>query len=218
MRREGYSINRIATATGIAKSTVSLLVRDVPLTVAQREALHSMEPRRRGHRAWSDQCRRHRRGAQLAGRALAQLNDAEFNAGVMLYWAEGSKSRNQAKISNADPDLLRLWLDWLEGWLASRDEVALTVNCFLGNGRSLTEIEDWWLGQLRLPREALRKSTVNRPSSASKQVRRPLTYGTAHLVVNSTFVVQAILGAIQEIGGFDRPEWLDLGGAMPEPA
>jgi hypothetical protein len=34
--------------------------------------------------------------------------------------------------------------------------------------------------------------------------------------VHSTFLIQSIYGAIQEIGGFDRPEWLDLGDALPE--
>jgi hypothetical protein len=36
-----------------------------------------------------------------------------------------------------------------------------------------------------------------------------LPYGTCRLMVHSTQVVQHIYGAIQEYGGFDRPEWLD---------
>ena len=202
----------------MAKSTVSVLVREVPLSEAHSEHLRSLRPLGRGHFARSRNCRAQRHNAQLAGRALAQLNAADYTAGVMLYWAEGSKSRNQAKMTNADPDLLRLWLDWLEAWHCDRSEAKLTVNCFLGNGLSLREIENWWLEQVRLPATSLRKATVNRPSRASKAVRKPLLHGTASVVVHSTFVVQSIYGAIQEIGGFERPEWLDLGGAMPEPA
>ncbi|MGI8622765.1 MAG: hypothetical protein ACR2NB_04575 [Solirubrobacteraceae bacterium] len=55
------------------------------------------------------------------------------------------------------------------------------------------------------------KSIVNRPSVASRGVRRPLLYGTARVTIESTFLAQSIFGAIQEIGGFERPEWLDLG-------
>jgi hypothetical protein len=36
-----------------------------------------------------------------------------------------------------------------------------------------------------------------------------LPYGTTRLTVHSTTVVQKIFGAIQEYGGFERPEWLD---------
>jgi hypothetical protein len=55
---------------------------------------------------------------------------------------------------------------------------------------------------------------VDRPSSASRGVRRPLVYGTARIVVYSTTIVQSIYGAIQEYAGCSRPEWTDLG--LPE--
>ena len=35
-----------------------------------------------------------------------------------------------------------------------------------------------------------------------------LPYGTCRLSVCSTEIVQTIYGSIQELGGFDRPEWL----------
>lgn len=218
LRAEGYSINRIAALTGMAKSSVSLLVRDVPLTAEQEAAFAGASHRKRalGHLRWSESCRQRRREAQLMGRALAELNDPSYTAGVMLYWAEGSKGRNSAKIANSDPDLLRMWLDWLEEWgNLDRAAAALSVNCFTDNGLSVEEVEDWWLEKLRLPRSSLRKTIVNVPSRASRGKHKILLHGTAHLWVNSTFLVQSIYGAIQEIGGFERPEWLDLQGALP---
>jgi hypothetical protein len=38
--------------------------------------------------------------------------------------------------------------------------------------------------------------------------RNTLPFGTATLSVSSTRIVQSIYGAIQEYGGFERPEWL----------
>ncbi len=93
----------------------------------------------------------------------------------------------------------------------SDDRVAFSVNCFLGNGLSLDEIQGWWLARLGLPRGCLRKAVVNRPSSASKLRKgHVLPHGTARISVHSTFIVQSIYGAIQEYAGIDRPEWLDL--------
>jgi hypothetical protein len=90
-----------------------------------------------------------------------------------------------------------------------RDEqIKLSVNVHLGNGLTLAEIEAWWLEQLELPATCLRKAIVNRPSSASKGVHRPLLYGTARMVVHSTRLVQSIYGAIQEYAGIERPEWV----------
>jgi len=126
----------------------------------------------------------------------------------MLYWAEGSKSRNALAFVNSDADMMRFFRRFL--WLLDvRDEqIKLSVNVHLGNGLTLAEIEAWWLEQLELPATCLRKAIVNRPSSASKGVHRPLLYGTARMVVHSTRLVQSIYGAIQEYAGIERPEWV----------
>ena len=61
-----------------------------------------------------------------------------------------------------------------------------------------------------MPASCLTKSMVNAYSRASKRKRvNMLPYGTCKLTVSSTQIVQHIYGAIQEYGGFDRPEWLD---------
>ena len=51
---------------------------------------------------------------------------------------------------------------------------------------------------------------MNRYSKYSQKKRtNKLPYGTARVTVNDTRIVQMIYGSIQELGGFDRPEWLD---------
>ena len=63
---------------------------------------------------------------------------------------------------------------------------------------------------MRLPSSSLRKSIVNVYSKYSQKKRRNvLPYGTSGVSVCRTRIVQTIYGAIQEYGGFDRPEWLD---------
>ena len=149
--------------------------------------------------------------AQREGRALARRGDPLHQAGCMLFWAEGSKSRNHVIFTNADPDMVRLFLRFLrECYGVTDDQVALSVNCHLGNGLGVEEIERWWLDRLGLPERCLRQAAVNRASSASKRLRRPLPYGTARLAVCSTAIVQSIYGAIQEYAGVERPEWADL--------
>jgi hypothetical protein len=143
---------------------------------------------------------------------LAREGDPIHRGGCMLYWAEGSKRRNAVQIVNADADLLVTFLHFLRVSYAVPDRaVTLSINCFLGNGLTLDEIQDWWLARLDLPPSCIRRAVVNRPSSASKRLKgNVLPYGTARLAVHSTDVIQSIYGAIQEYAGIDRPEWLDL--------
>jgi hypothetical protein len=222
LRAQGRSLGAIALAVGAARSTVSLWVRDIPLPEAERAALTAADPvrsrRRTGQLAWSRLTREARLAAQDAGRRRARARDDPLHfAGCMLFWAEGSKHRNDVTFTNADSEMVRFFLRFLRECYGVTDEqLRLSINCHLGNGLTLTEIEAWWLGRLGLPASCLRKAAVNRPSSASKRVRRPLTHGTARLVVHSTAIAQSLYGAIQEYAGFARPEWAHLGLGVAE--
>jgi len=61
----------------------------------------------------------------------------------------------------------------------------------------------------QLPPASLRRSIVNRHSRSSGRKRlNRLPYGTCRITLHRAAVVQSIYGAIQEYGGFERPEWL----------
>ena len=85
----------------------------------------------------------------------------------------------------------------------------VTCHLFADHLARQREIEQFWLDVTGLPRSSLRKSMVNKYSRASQRKRvNMLPYGTCKLIVHSTEIVQTIYGSIQELGGFNRPEWL----------
>jgi transcriptional regulator with XRE-family HTH domain len=214
-RDEGRSLRDIAELLGVAKSSVSLWVRDIELTPAQHEALRARnviyDRQRLAHKIWSGQCRERRLIWQAEGRELAHAGDSSFAAGCMLYWAEGGKSRNVVKLTNSDPEVLRFFAEFLRRHFEVPDEqMAVTCNLFADHLVRQRELEQFWLDTLRLPLSCLRKSTVNVYSKYSQKKRQnKLPYGTCRVSVYRTRIVQTIYGAIQEYGGFDRPEWLD---------
>jgi len=128
----------------------------------------------------------------------------------MLYWAEGSKSRNAVQFVNSDPAMVRYFADFLRRYYSVPDEeFRVDCNLFADHVERKREIEQFWLDTLNLPPSSLRKSTVNVYSKYSQKKRQNrLPYGTVRVVVHSTRVAQHIYGAIQEYGGFERPEWL----------
>jgi hypothetical protein len=210
LRSEGRSIKAIARELHIAQSTASLWVRDVPLTPEQRERLDRLTERQlAGLRMNVHRTREARLDAQELGRTIARIEEPLHVAGCMLFWAEGSKARNRVTFTNADDGMMQFFVRFLRVLFDVPDEkITLSINCFLGNGKTLAEIEAWWLERLELPPSCLRTATVNRPSSASKAIRKPLIHGTARLTVHSTRLVQSIYGAIQEYAGIERPEWV----------
>jgi len=210
---EQLSIKAIAARLDVAKSTVSLWVRDLPLSeeILQQKQLVGAT---RGGKTRADNARAIRREYQQAGRemAISLEDDPLFVAGCMMHWAEGDKNKNLAGISNTSPHFLRFWLRFLRRFFeVEPKDMALHIYCYLGNGKTQQQIERYWLKQLDLPRSCLRKTTVvtkHRFSTFAKKNKHP--YGVAHLRTGSTEVVQKIWGAIKLLADIDEEDqWLD---------
>jgi transposase-like protein len=213
LRRDGHSVKEICRMLGVAKSSVSIWVRDIELTDEQRLALKKHYPgypgQHLGSRAVAAKYRELRRQYQEEGRVKAREGDALHLAGCMLYWGEGEKGRPFLSLANSDAAMLRFYTGFLrESLLIDDNEIVVRVSCYLGNGLIQKEIEDYWLSVLRLPRSCLRKTLINVKPRSSQQKGRKLKYGVCRVGVYRVQYVQHVLGAIQEYAGIEKLEWL----------
>lgn len=215
-QERGLSIKEIAALLGVSQSSVSTWVRDVELSHEQRVALAArnpaLSPEFNGSKTRAKRALELRREYQEQGRELARRREPLFIAGCMLYWAEGAKARNQLKFSNSDPEMAAFFMGFLRTYFAG-DLDMVRVNChlFADHAEKQYEIEQFWLDVLDLPRERLGTSFVNTYSKYSKRLRKnKLPYGTCVVTVSRQRVIQTIFGAIQELAGFDRPEWATM--------
>jgi hypothetical protein len=217
-RLEGAPYKRIAAALKISPATAFAWTRDIELTPEQEarnrrgpEGPQNPEAQRRRAAAWAARCRARRAEFQQDGRRRARDGDLLHQAGCMLYWAEGAKSRNCAKFANSDPPMVLLFRRFLtEALKVNCDDIRLSINVYTNNGLSIDKIERFWLDLLDLGMDSVRKHTLNHlPSSSSGRAKTRLPYGVCFLIVHRTWVVQHIYGAIQEYAGFEEPRWLD---------
>jgi transposase-like protein len=207
---EQLSLKDIAKRLDVAKGSVSLWVRDLPLspeTVRDR----CLKGRIKGGEVRAERTRAIRIRYQRAGRDLALRHQTNplFAAGCAMYWAEGRKSKNSANICNTDPHFLRLWVRFVKQFFdVQPSEFCLSINCHLDNGKTQRQIETYWLKQLDLPKSCLRNTTIKQPISDAKKNRHP--YGVATVMVHSTKIVQHIWGGIKFLGNIDdENRWLD---------
>lgn len=122
LRNEGLSYREILSKVSVAKSTLSLWFRSVGLSQEQKQRLTQKRidaalrgaAKRREQRILATQL-----SARLAREEFRRIkNQGLWLAGVMLYWAEGSKQKatnvsQGVKFSNSDPAMIRLFLRWL---------------------------------------------------------------------------------------------------------
>jgi hypothetical protein len=103
-----------------------------------------------------------RRRYQLSGRRRIRHGEPLYVAGCMLYWAEGDKSRQAERLSNSDPEVIRLFGRFLRQCFgATDDDLRIYCNLFADHVSRQREIEHFWLDLLGLPETSLRKSVVN---------------------------------------------------------
>jgi hypothetical protein len=203
-------MREIERRLGVARSTVSRWVRELELTEDQQHKLLKEGTVARS-RARSAYYRAQRLRYQEEGREEARRRDWLHAAGCMLFWAEGSKHRNVLQLVNADPDVVEFFMRFVRRYFPGTDQsVRVLCNLFADHESRRFEIEDFWLEAVGLTRNNLTQSVVNNYSNASKRTRiNKLPYGTCRVSLYSTRAVQHVYGALQEYGGFHRPEWLD---------
>jgi AcrR family transcriptional regulator len=209
-RDEGLPMKVIAKRLGVSPGTVHLWTQDIELAAEQLE--RNMRRSRSAFVAtWIEKNRARRRQYQEEGRSRAREHDPLHLAGCMLYWAEGSKNRNCAKLANSDVNMVSFFRRFLrECFDVPAERFRMRLNVYLGNGLTISSIEHYWLAALELPASVLGKHSIDHfPTSSSGAKKNRLPYGVCTLGVCDTRIVQHIYGAIQEYAGFEEPRWLD---------
>ena len=75
--------------------------------------------------------------------------------GVRVQSAE-----NNIEFTNSDPDMMQFFIKFVrECFKTPAEEFTVVISCYLNNGLTQTEIEDYWLELLQLPRSTLRKNS-----------------------------------------------------------
>jgi hypothetical protein len=175
LRRAGKTYDEIVTELGVAKSSVSLWVRDLPKPRPSPERMHAMrEARWAPHRARRD--RERKDAKEAAEREIGTLTDRElFLVGVGLYWAEGTKSKphrpdETVTFINSDPGMIRVFLAWLTLLGVRRDRWRFRV--MIHESADVASAERYWADLVGVDVTDLCKTTLKRhnPKTVRKNV------------------------------------------------
>ena len=121
MRKRGESVKKIAKDLEISKSTASLWVRDIILSVQQLENLKksSLDGAERG-RLKNALLQKQKRiklmedYRKTGHRIIGNLTERDLLiAGLALYWGEGYKKGRRFQICNSDISMIKFLLLWL---------------------------------------------------------------------------------------------------------
>jgi hypothetical protein len=187
------TLQDIATELGVAKSSVSLWVRDVPFTPSKRRT----GPQRRPHPFHEAKL------AQIAAlnaegieRIGSLSNDAFLAAGIALYAGEGAKRDGAVTFANTDPAMVRFYCAWLRRFFVV-DEDRLRVRVYLHEGLDLDAAEEHWSQVTRIPR-----AQFGKPYRAKADPTRRVTkheFGCVYVTYSCATTHRRIMGLVKAL-------------------
>jgi predicted transcriptional regulator len=180
LREQGFDLEEIATKLGVAKSSVSHWVRDVPL----HERLSYEECRKRAaegvRRYWeAERTVRNAHRQSVSAAAAAEIGDLSTRelliAGAIAYWCEGAKRKEHRSVErvsfiNSDPWLIGLYLRFLDA--AGMTRSRLIYRLYIHETGDLEKASQFWLRVTGADPSQFRKPTLKRhnPKTVRKNV------------------------------------------------
>jgi hypothetical protein len=198
LRAEGYSLKDITEKLGVAKSSVSLWVRDIELSDKQKEIL-----REKGFYRKAVELRRTSRLANEAAKRNAVVLEAQAKIdrisrrelhlmGVMLYWAEGGKTQRMVRFSNGDPEMIKIMMVFFRK-ICDVPERKFRGYIHIHSTLDHVVAEKYWSSISGIPLSQFFK-TYRKPNKSSQGKKNTLPYGVFDIYVLDTELFLKILG------------------------
>lgn len=154
LRKEGKTYSEILLSVPVAKSTLSLWLREVGLAKKQRQRISILK--RVAQKRGAESRRSQRIQAtnhiyNLAGKEIGRISDREkWLIGIILYWAEGSKQKEwnisqSLQFTNSDPLMISFYLKWLTECMKIRKkDIVLSLAIHENNKHRMKEVINFW--------------------------------------------------------------------------
>lgn len=210
-RKKGLSYSEITKELKIARSTLSVWLREIGLSKPQKQRLtkKKLASMKRGWEAWHNKrvlleneikCRAEKEVKKISKRELWLI-------GVALYWAEGNKEKKERPgsgvlLSNSDPKMIKIFLKWLMCICnIPKEMITLEIYIHENNKHRLKQVIDFWSEVTNFDKKRFTRIYFKKNKIKTKRINTGnLYYGLIRIKVKkSSFLNRKITGWIQGI-------------------
>lgn len=202
MRHEGASYTHIKAEVGVSKSTLSLWLREYPLSEKRIRELRDFSAQR------IERCRetkarkrteRLRKVYENVSEDIGILSDREiFLCGLFLYWGEGAKTTEYAiSISNTDPGVLLFFVRWLHVLGVPKERLKVRIHIYAD--MNATEELTYWSALLDMPLRAFRKPYVKNSNRCGLTYKQRFTHGTCNVIYDNRDISSYVHAAMERL-------------------
>lgn len=199
LRMQGWSYTQIKDHLRVSKGTLSIWLRDYPLSDERlRELRDNNAQRIERYRATRARTREARVAIvrERVASDIGTLSGRDFLiAGLFLYWGEGSKTQySTVCVSNTDPSVLIFFIKWLELLGVPRESLRVYVHLYvdMDSKKEFT----YWSKTLNLPRTVFRKPYIKKSARTNLTYKQKFTHGTCNVMYHNRDIAEYVHAGI----------------------
>jgi len=197
LRAKSWTLAEIAAELDVAKSSVSLWVRDVPFTPRPRDRAGRRNVVKRPHPAQLAKLAEIEAMNRWGADQIGVLSEREFLvAGAALYLGEGAKTKSRVAMANTDPAIIRLFVAWVRHWFEV-DESRWRGNLYLHQGLDLEAATSFWSSVSAIPPEQFNKPYRAMPDAGIRHNKHE--HGCFTAVYSSARTQRAVMGLVRAL-------------------
>jgi transcriptional regulator with XRE-family HTH domain len=194
LRRKGKSYSEIKERVKVSKSTLSGWLKDIELTREQESRLSKLQAT--GYAGAKKQqaasLKHHEEIKKNAECEAAELvKDPFFVAGLMLYWAEGSKNFGSVQFSNSDPAMIKIMMRWFRSFCAVSED-KFRISLFIHSLHTKEDCQKFWQDVTSIPPSQFYKPYI-KPTIYSNR-KNKLYEGTCRIIIHQRDLLSKIIG------------------------
>ncbi len=185
LRKKGLSYGEISKQVHVAKSSLSLWLKDIQLSKEYQKRLYTKQIAILTRGPSSQRERRVREIDLIIKEAKDEIilpipRESLRMMGAMLYWAEGRKMRGGMELTNSDPLLILFFVKWLEEiFNISAQNLRMRLNIYPQQKEG--ELKKFWSELTGIPSNNFRRTFIKPKNKFFK--KNNLYYGTARIEV-----------------------------------
>lgn len=200
LRNKGKSIKEISKAIGVSKSTVSLWCNDIFIS--------KIKPKiNKGYIIANENRKKERINRvniykSIGIKKIGEMSSRElFLIGTALYWAEGDKKQRRVLFINSDPNMILVFIKWLEVCLnIPKDRLICRVEINKIHKDRINIIQCYWSDLIKISSSQFRTPSFKKSKIKKIYQDNSKYYGSLQITVSKgTNLSYEILGYIQGV-------------------
>ncbi len=213
LRKQQLSYSQIKERLGVSKSTLSVWLKDLPLSREQINNLRANSEKRIEKFRQTMRVKRDERLSRVYSvqkDSLLPLSKKEvYIAGLFLYLGEGSKTRNQTCLSNTNPKTIHFFLYWLTK-ICDIPQKKIKIRLHLYSDMDQENEITYWMNFLNLPKKHFLVPYIKQGNQERINYHGGFGHGTCNLIASGVPLFEKIMMGIKVIHDTTQNSFQDI--------